>query len=333
MTWTRVGPDEAAQAWEAQLLRFGDHSPYQSLAWGRYKAARGWAARHFRGEVDGEVVALLQALVREYPLRTVVAWCPGGPVGSLTACAAHSMRQLARLLNVRAWCVRSSFLRAASAEDAAYLESQGWTRPRRPVSTRTTAVWDLTRTEEQLLAGLNRNWRYSLRRAQKANLAIEHLVEPPIEDLTALCAAMNAQKGVVATVRASELASLFGALGEQAIVYGCRNASGRLIAFHSCAVQGSRAWELVAATSDEGRRIGASFAVLWALILHCRRINVAHYDLAGVDPIKAPGVADFKRWTGAQDTEWLGEWEWANSSLLRHAVDFAVRARREAALP
>jgi lipid II:glycine glycyltransferase (peptidoglycan interpeptide bridge formation enzyme) len=105
------------------------------------------------------------------------------------------------------------------------------------------------------------------------------------------------------------------------------------VGFHSCAIQGHRAWELIAGTSGEGRASGASFATLWRLVQHCREAGVTEYDLAGLDPRHAPGVANFKRWTGAHEVEWLGEWEWSTSALLRRAVSLAVRHRRASALP
>ena len=333
MTWTSVSPVDAEANWDSQLLQFEDQNLYQSFRWGTYKRIRGWTPRHFRAEMNGGVIAMLQALVRTYPLRTAVAWCPGGPVGALEACTHQAMEQITWLLGARSLYCRCTFARPTTTEDAQYLQSHGWTRPRRMLGANMTAVLDLTQSEEQLLAGLNRNWRYSLRQAQKSGLQVEHLSNPPVEELADLCTALHVAKGIPATAAASEVAALFDALGEQAVVYGCRNSSGELIAFHSCGMHGPRAWELIAATSPEGRRRNASFAALWALMLHCRRMNITHYDLAGVDSEKAPGVADFKRWTGAQDVEWLGEWEWSTSRALSRVVDVAVRKRGEAALP
>jgi len=331
--WARLSPDLVQTMWDTELLGFPDQNLYQSSAWGRYKSTRGWTPQYFQAEANENVVAMLQAFLRMYPMRTVVAWCPGGPVGELQMCTRESMGQLSSVLNARRLYCRASFLRVRTVHDDEYLRSHGWTRPNRTVGASRTAVWNLNQTEEQLLAGLKRNWRYSLRQAQKSDLAIERLAEPSIQELADLCGAMNVSKGIAATVRAPELAALFEALGDQAVVYGCRNSSGQLIAFHSCSVQGQRAWELVAATSQEGRRIGASFAALWALIRHCQRLGVTRYDLAGVDPANAPGVANFKRWTGAQEVEWLGEWEWSTSSILRRVVDLAVRHRQRSALP
>lgn len=333
VSWTRLPPADVEATWDERLLRFADRNLYQSSQWGRYKRFRGWVPHYFHATADGVVVAMLQALVRTYPGRTVVAWCPGGPVGALDACTRAGMTELASLLGARSFYCRCSFARVRTAEDDRRLEMNGWTRPDRRLSANLTAVWDLRQTDEQLLAGLNRNWRYSLRQAHKSGLVVERLDPPPVSELAELCGAMRRSKGAAAAARVPEVAALFGALGDRAIVYGCRDGAGRLVAFHSCAVQGSRAWELIAATSPEGRDSGASFAVLWALVLHCRQAQVTHYDLAGLDPANAPGVASFKRWTGAQDVEWLGEWEWTTSALVRHAVGLAVRSRQASALP
>ena len=333
MTWTTVSAEDVVSEWDHQLECFPDQNLYQSAAWGQYKRMRGWTPKYFRAESDGAVVGMVQALVRVRPFRTVVAWCPGGPVGTRQACSRDAMHQLSDLLAARAMYCRASFLSAATPGDDEYLRANGWTRPALAVGAPMTVVWDLKQSEEQLLAGLNRNWRYSLRQALKGELAVEPMKPPPVEELAALSRVMNAAKGLRADLQVHELTALFEALGHRAVVFGCRNAAGELMAFHSCGMQGRRAWELVAATSEEGRRRGASFAVLWALVLHCRRRGVTQYDLAGVDPDRAPGVTSFKRWTGAVDVEWLGEWEWSTSSLLRHAVHLAVRRRSDATLP
>lgn len=333
MTWIKVSAADAEATWDEQLRRFADHTIYQSVRWGRYKRFRGWEPAYFRAESNGVVVAMLQALVRTYPWRTVVAWCPGGPVGALEACTRAGMEQIASLLGVRSFYCRCSFARVRSTDDDLSLRANGWIRPARTLSANMTAVWDLRPTEDQLLAGLNRNWRYSLRQAQKSNLVVECLQPLPIGELAQLSDSMHTSKGVQAPARPSEVAALFDALADQAVAYGCRNSSGHLIAFHSCAIQGQRAWELIAATSPEGRDIGASFGVLWSLVLHCRQLNVTHYDLAGLDAAAAPGVANFKRWTGAQEVEWLGEWEWSTSSLLGYIADLGVRNRAASALP
>ena len=325
--------DDVAARWDAQLLNFADYSVYQSSRWGRYKHARGWRPEYFRATRDGDVVSMAQVLVKRLPLGMVVAWCPGGPLSALEACSRGSMRHLASLLNARMLYCRANLLRSRVPDDEEYLRANGWTRPTRTVSANLTAVWDLRQPQEALLAGLNRNWRYSLRQAQKAGLAIEHLKEPPIQELADLCRAMNVSKGVRASVEPSDMAALFETLDDRVVVYGCRNEAGHIIAFHSCVIEGTRCWELVAATSQEGRRAGASFAVLWALVLHCQGLGVTHYDLAGMDPVRAPGVADFKRWTGACDVEWLGEWEWCTSSVLRRGVNLAIGARPEAGIP
>jgi lipid II:glycine glycyltransferase (peptidoglycan interpeptide bridge formation enzyme) len=333
VTWFPSSLDETLDSWDAQLLRLSGHSLYQSLAWGRYKRIRGWTPQYFRASAGGRIVGMLQALVRMYPGRTAIVWCPGGPVGELDACIPALRQQLPALIGARALYWRSSFLRVRMKEDESFLRAEGWMRPRSIVGAHMTSVWDLRQDESDLLAGLNRNWRYSLRQAHKANLQVERITDPPVRELAQICRAMHVAKGVRAAVRETEIAALFDALGDRCVLFACRNTAGRLVAFHSCGIFGRRAWELFAATSDEGRQTGASFAVLWSLVLYCRERGITDYDLAGLDPANAPGVADFKRWTGAGDVEWLGEWEWSTSPLLSRIVSLTLRNRSTTALP
>jgi len=53
----------------------------------------------------------------------------------------------------------------------------------------------------------------------------------------------------------------------------------------------------------------------------------------GLGGERAPGVANFKRWTGAHEVQWLGEWEWSSPPVLRRAVNLMVRHRPDAPVP
>jgi lipid II:glycine glycyltransferase (peptidoglycan interpeptide bridge formation enzyme) len=48
----------------------------------------------------------------------------------------------------------------------------------------------------------------------------------------------------------------------------------------------------------------------------CGERNVQWYDMSGVDPVNNKGVYDFKKGTGAQDLQYLGEWEYARPSIF-----------------
>jgi lipid II:glycine glycyltransferase (peptidoglycan interpeptide bridge formation enzyme) len=83
----------------------------------------------------------------------------------------------------------------------------------------------------------------------------------------------------------------------------------------------------MAASGNAARKVYASYATLWGLVNECHARGVRYYDMAGIDPRGNKGVWDFKRGTGAEALEYLGEWECASSELLRVGVNFVLKRR------
>ena len=332
MTWRRVADDEAARTWDRDLETLPHQSLVQSFGWGAYKATQGWTTlRWATHDERGRSMAMVQALVRTYPWRTVVVWCPGGLVGPIKFWSRELFAQIAATTRARRLYCRAAFTRGRTEADIGYLRSLGWAPARHAISAARTMVWDLPQTDDQMLAGLTQNWRHNLHRAFKRHLRVVRWNDPSPDVLGRLFDTMAAYKDIDHYFRASELTELFRNLDSRIVMYACEDASGIPLAVRACAVDTPYAWDLLAATSPEGRRCYASYAVFWALIRHCRDAGVTQYDLSGVDPVKARGVYDFKRGTGAREQACLGEWEWSTSMLLRRAVDLAIRYRAGAA--
>ena len=334
MTWAIVTDAEAARSWDQDLAALSGQSLVQSFGWGNYKATQGWTPLRWaaRGG-DGRPAAMVQTLVRAYPCRTVVVWCPGGLVGPLELWTSELLDQIATTTRARQLYCRVAFSREGTEQDVDCLRARGWVPPRRPVSAARTMIWELPPTDEQMLAGLRPNWRHNLKRALKRNLRVVCWSNPSAAVIADLYKAMASYKDVGSDFDASSLASLFRSLHGKILVYGCENDSGVPLAVRGCAIQDGSAWDLLAATSPEGRHCYASYSVFWALVRHCRDLDVKRYDLSGVDPVGAPGVYAFKRGTGAREQECLGEWEWGTSMLLARVVNLRARLRPTAALP
>jgi len=83
----------------------------------------------------------------------------------------------------------------------------------------------------------------------------------------------------------------------------------------------------MAAAGSEARKVYASYATLWGMAQECHVRGVNLFDFSGVDPQNNKGVWDFKRGTGAQPIEYLGEWECATSEFLRKVINFMMRLR------
>ena len=333
MTWTSVTDADASVHWDRDLAALAGRSLAQTFGWGRYKAAQGWTTLRWTASGDdGRPVAMVQALCRDYPGRIAVVWCPGGLAGPLEHWNAELLDRMAATAGARHLYCRAAFSRERTADDAARLRIGGWTPPRRSVSAPRTMIWDLRPGEEELLAGLGSNWRHNLHRALRRGLRVVPWNDPSVDRLAQLFKTMALYKDIRASFTSKTLTALFQSLRDRLVVYGCEGEAGAPLAVRACAVHAGCAWDLLAATSPEGRRCYASYAVFWALIRHCRGLGVTKYDLSGVDPLAAPGVYDFKRGTGAREQECLGEWQWASSGLLARAVELGMRLRPAANL-
>lgn len=324
--WTRVSDVEAARTWDRDLAVFPDRSMTQTFRWGAYKAHGGWTPlRLVAHDAHGRLQAMLQVLARRYPARTSVTWCPGGLAGPIEFWNAGLLECMSASLGAWQLYCRVAFNRAKNLDDVEYLRMQGWRSPSRHLSASRTMIWSLGSSDDEMMAGLSGNWRHNVRRAQQRHPHVERWTNPSPAALGATYAAMSSQKGMAPEFNAAELSAMLQSLDGQIVMYGCADDAGTPLAFRACLIQGDRAWDLLAATAPEGRRSYASYAVLWKLVRHCSSAGVKAYDLSGVDPIKAPGVYDFKRGTGALEQESLGEWEWATSALLRRAVGIRMR--------
>jgi lipid II:glycine glycyltransferase (peptidoglycan interpeptide bridge formation enzyme) len=331
--WTVVTDADAASTWDRDLAGLPGQSLVQSVEWGRYKATQGWTPLRWAARADdGRLVAMVQTLVRKYPCRTVVVWCPGGLAGPVQLWAPELLDQISITTRARQLYCRVAFSREKTEADADWLRAEGWTPPRQTISAPRTMVWDLSSTEDELQAGWRPNWRRNLKRALNRNLRVVQWTHPSVATLARLFETMTSYKNIGAYFDAQSLTALFRALDGQILVYACEDESGAPLAVRGCAIQHGAAWDLLAATSPEGRRCYASYSVFWALVRHCRALDVTRYDVGGVEPASAPGVYDFKRGTGARELECLGEWEWTTSPMLRHFVNLAVRRRAGAGL-
>jgi len=137
--------------------------------------------------------------------------------------------------------------------------------------------------------------------------------------MESLYTAMEALKGLPPQHRADELASLTRALGPRLIIKRAV-VENKTVALRACAVFGKSAIDLLAAATADARKVYASHALLWALILEARRRGAASYDLGGADPDAARGVSDFKGGVGGRTIDTLGEWDFAAPAALRRPV-------------
>ena len=297
------------EAWDAALARVPGANAFQSTAWARHKADFGW--HPVRALADG---AAVQALVKNFPGARIL-WARGGPVGDPALWDASLRQTLAFEAGGALVYGRVCSYREADASAASALAAAGWAHPERPLDRPSTYLLDLAPGVEALRENQSSNWRHNLKRGE-ARTIVTDWNEPDPAEMESLYLSLETLKGLPPQHRASSLASLVRALGASLILKRAV-VDGKTVALRACAVFGASSVDLLAAAAGEARKTYASYALLWALILESKRRGAKSYDLGGADPVAAPGVADFKKGTGARPIEMIGERDFASPSFMR----------------
>lgn len=336
-TWRLLSDEEALALWDAALLRFEDNTPFQSFAWAEYRRALGWEpCRWAAFNERGEIVALMLGLLRRYPFKLGLVWSEGGPVGDLSVCDQSLQEAMKQTTGLKRIYCRFRCDRERQVSDALKLGAQGWCRSWFNLTSSFSMRLDLTKDESKTLAACDQNWRRNLRRANEANLTVRQWLDPNVDEVLSVYTSMQSVKGLEEQHSREEVEQLLRQFKRNLVLYRCDDETGNLVSLLGWVVFGDRAWALFWATSEQGRKVHASFSIFWAIVQHCQRLGLHSCDLAGIDPVRNNGVYRFKKATGALPLEYLGEWDWATSSWLRWLGNWGISKRAQlshAAMP
>ena len=311
--WSRASLCDAD--WDAALARLADANAFQSSAWARHKANFGWRpVRAMTGPAGAERAAV-QALVKDLPGGARLLWSRGGPVGDSALWDAGLRETLTREAGGVLAYGRVCSYRALDPAAAQALSAAGWERPTRALDRGMTYLLGLAPEPEALRERLSVNWRHNLKRGNE-RAVVADWTDPDPAEMESVYRRLESLKGLAPQHRADSLGSLVRALGPSLILKRAV-VDGRTVALRACAVFGGAAVDLLAAATEEARKVYASYSLLWSLLLESRRRGALGYDLGGADPDAARGVADFKKGTGARLIETLGEWDFAVPTALR----------------
>ena len=331
VVWRLLSRDEAAESWDKSLLRFEDLTHTQLFSWGEYRSAFGWQPyRWVASGADGEIVAMMQGLVRTYPGRIGLIWVPGGPSGDIQYWNSELRQTLAETTGLSRLYVRISSNRPYRTEDVLMLRSLGWNRSSAPLLSGLSMMYNLARDEVLRVDSCSRNWRHNLRRSDKYGLSYHRWEAPDIETMFGIYQSMQDYKNLGQQFAREELVQMFDKLADHIVLYRADDENGEPVSLRGCIVFGDKGWDLFAATSVKGRKIYASYGLFWQLMRHCQEMGVRYYDMSGIDPVNNPGVYDFKKGTGAEPQEYLGEWDWAASPLLGAGANWMISRRKGA---
>ena len=312
--------------WTGNDHSVGVWTPHNYSGWARLKELDGWS--HLR-LVDDTDTPIAQVLVKRKG-SVAVAYAPGGFLAARHIEAREFVSFLRRETGAAFVYARIHMLTPTKFFNPD-MHALGWA----PVSKRLGAAESLKmrldHPVEERRAALSFNWRRNLKRCEQHENVITIESNPNAEEIVRLHAELESLKGEHVNTWESSLPHVQIAIkhfGSRLVVAKCVNEQGVLRAIRGAVVTGGCAFDVLAATTYEGRKHYASHGTMWALAneLACR--GVVRYDLGGVDPVGNRGVYDFKHGTGAMEITYGGEYDAAFPAIARRAASMlAVRFR------
>ena len=189
------------------------------------------------------------------------------------------------------------------------------------------------RTEEDVLAGMNQQWRRNIKKAAKAGVEVTHGTPedlPLFHDLYA----HTAERDHFTPRPLSYFETMFRALlaeePDRIRLYLARH-EGDLVAATIWIRVGAHTWYSYGASSTEKRDVRGSNAIQWRMIQDALAAEADCYDLRGITDTLDPddphvGLIQFKVGTGGEAVEYAGEWDLPLNGAIYKA--FAVYMAR-----
>lgn len=299
----------------------------QSWEYGEAKSSpKGWRAVRFVAETElGEPVALMQLLVREWPIVGGMARLNRGPLlvnlsEATPGDAEKVLHILETLLNEarkRRWWVLYVAPELELKDVIHHRLTDIGMRLRR------TAPWassmlSLSSAEEVLFSGLNGKWRNLLRKSQKAGLSLKRFSgdREQVDLLIERYRSMQSEKGFVGIPEGllKKLAQQGGTNWKFNLYVSTMGktseSSGAFAGLLVSIVHGDTATYLIGCTDESARMLNVNYLLLWHAINDARELGCKWFDLGGVNANTPPGVAHFKNGLNGVRYSLIGEY-WA----------------------
>ena len=192
------------------------------------------------------------------------------------------------------------------------------------------------RTEDDVLAGMNQQWRRNIKKAAKAGVEVT-VGDPSGSDLDAFHALYvhTAQRDHFTPRPLSYFRTMFEALlaeePDRIRLYLGRHEDD-LVAATVLVKVGGHTWYSYGASSTDKREVRGSNAVQWAMIRDAMAGGADVYDLRGITDTLDPddphvGLIQFKVGTGGEAVEYAGEWDLPIRGLLYKAFSVYMSRR------
>jgi lipid II:glycine glycyltransferase (peptidoglycan interpeptide bridge formation enzyme) len=324
----RPAIDADAPAWSAFLAgtAFGDF--LHDWAWADVAAFDGQPQRQYVLEEDGAIVAIAAAQGRPILGGREFWYVPHGPVldyadplaGERVRGLVIGLREVAR--QHRAIAVKLEPRLERDDPLLAAFQGRGLRRTDESLQVPHTRIVELPADDDALLAGFDKDTRYSVRRADREGVTVKVIDgaenQGAIDALHQLVQETQRRAGFPLPPRERyRVAWRSLAAAGRAVILEARREE-ELLASAMLVVEGRQSFYLFSGSRREERgepKRFASYALQWATMRLARKRGAQIHDLWGVAPPDTNathawhGVGLFKKGFGGREVAWAGSWD------------------------
>lgn len=332
--WIQRTDKDHSGEWDHELLKSKDYNIFQSYNWGEFKRRSGWTPLRYAA-IDklGSRVAMAQIMMKSPFPGIRFGWAPGGPV---LVFPGTNIKNISNIIESLLFTIKKStgismvrfFSLIPTQAFFSYNLNRHLTRPIFKINSGYTIVLDIPEENENLLPQMTSKHRYYLKKAIGENL--DWKVGNGDKDISDfLKTHSDMVKGKILqslSKNRKEVEDICASLREQVLILN-GYINGDVVTSCLLLIFGQKAFYMSAATNTKGREISAAYAMFNRMIVILREMGISDFNFGGIDPenSSAEGVNHFKRGFGGNLVEYIGEWEWATSEMIRFALNWAIR--------
>jgi hypothetical protein len=192
-----------------------------------------------------------------------------------------------------------------------------------------TIIKDISFSLPDIRKSLEKNWRYSLRRAEGNQLEIRQGSSVRYyEELLPVYRELIQRKGFIPIIDIERWIRLQEILPDAEkphifMVYYEKTAVAGLVV----SSLGETGFPIISATTSLGKKLCASYLMFWHAFQWLKENGCRYYDLAGIDPEKNPGTYHFKKGFRGNEVSFIGRFEYCSNPLSRMLVRVGDPAR------
>lgn len=317
-TWEIYQGD--ATTWNEKVSKLDNFTLYQLFEWGEAKKSTNWEVLRLS---SSSFDCMVQGFLKRLPFSCALLWIPGGINGNLQSL---NTKLLAKLIGVRFLFVRASFNTESKILEHTLSQTK-WSKSKITLNTGLSMMIDPTRDEDELRKQMGKNWRHNLNRSLKKEIRVERWSEIDSTDLVKIYKEFESMKSLGEQFNTTFLKDLIRTCQNRIIILRAFDGENNFLGLRGMMHHQTKAIDLFAITTDQGRKLYASYKLMWEIFKVCKELNISSYDFSGIDPINNKGVYNFKKGSGAHPITYAGEWDTSNIALFSRLFNFLLYMR------